>query len=236
MPLIIRIDVDNPFNWRERNQKVLNYFSLNWTRKINLTKLGYLKCTTSLFSYLNEHDVPATWFFKPVTLPNKKLLEKISEANHEIALHCVRSDTFENFNSEILKINQHVKNKIRGFSKHGSGSRKLSRDHTMEYDETKLLEFGAKANLKYFIGNGEEPENFVSQKDSISFWSDCFWANTSYRDVEKYSLSWLLENIKYSNLVFLIHPGEWFFDPNIKKTLEWIVKHITDYILPSDIK
>ena len=234
MPLIIRIDVDNPFNWQERNQKVFNYISLNWTSKINWTWLGYLKCAHKFHDFLVKHEIPVTWFYTSFTLPDKVFLAQFRESDHGIALHAVQTDNWENFKKELEKINHYLGEPVRGFSKHGSGQRKLSKHHSPEYEELKFLEFARRAKLKYFIGNGEEPSEKELYQNSTIYWSNCFWANPAYRNENRYNHKWLEEQADKSEIVFLIHPGGWYFNMEVRKIMDWIVENINDFSMPSD--
>ena len=79
MPIILRIDVDNPYGWYSLRKKVLNYLSLNLRRlPIDYDILGYLKMAKSLFRTLIKAQIPATWFFLVQTKPLKKFPHKTS--------------------------------------------------------------------------------------------------------------------------------------------------------------
>jgi len=233
MPLIVRIDVDNPFNWYQRHKKGLNYLSLNWTTKLNWIRFGYLKYAHNLFDYLVKHDIPVTWFFTLRTLPDKDFLTGIKDVNHEIALHATQTDSWEQFKHELDIINDYLGEEVKGFSKHGSGMRKLSRTHSVEYDEERFLELAKQAGLKYFIGNGEEPSEEILKTDSVTYWPGCFWANPTFRNEERYNTSWLEKHTRISKPVFLIHPTRWYFEKKVKEIMDWVKDNIDEFSLVS---
>lgn len=231
MPVILRIDVDNPFGWNQKKRLILNYISLNWTTIFNRVRLGYLSYAHELIEYLKLNEITAIWFFTLRTLPDKTFLKKIKETNQEIALHTVRSGTLEQFKLEVHKINSHISDQIRGFSKHGSGLQKLSRHHTPDYDDDKFITYAQETKLDYFIGNSETP-SFLKKKGSLQYWTGCFWVNPERRDVKSFDLEWLKLTSKNETIVLIIHPLFWKFNKEVRSNLEWVIKNIPDIKRP----
>lgn len=110
MPLItIRIDVDYPYASRIR--------SFMYTTLGIRTSKEYLKNAKTIAKLVNQSrkDVKAYWFFTPKTLPDKELLELISNSKHEVALHVV-NDAY----AELARLERETGKKIRYYTIHGT--------------------------------------------------------------------------------------------------------------------
>jgi hypothetical protein len=140
---IIRIDVDNLFDWGSFRTKVLNYLAMNYRfLYLRLRKLGYLKHTRKLFDDLAESDIPCIWFFRVETLPSRAFGEEVLQKCHEPALHATNTRSLASFQQELNKIKSCFRKPINGFSKHGSGVLKLSRFRTLDIMKITLLIWG----------------------------------------------------------------------------------------------
>jgi len=158
VPILLRIDVDNPFGWSSTYKKFLNYISINFRKvPIRYNYLGYLKDSRSLFNTLNDAGVKGTWFFRVQTRPRHQFRAELSKNGHEIAYHAERTASKKDFQEDLEILSRKFKEKILGFSKHGSGTIKLSRYHNPEYEVETLLKLGIESDLKYFSGNGLDP-------------------------------------------------------------------------------
>ena len=224
MPLGIRIDVDNPFNWCQRFPKVLNYVSLHWTTKLNWKRFGYLKCARSFFTHLLTYNIPATWFFTVRTIPDKPFLAELTKNSHALAFHALHAQSWAHFSSELQQLTAHLGLKITGLSKHGFG----------DYNEQQCLAFAQKAELQYFIGNAQHPSLQPKQLGNIVYWPGCFWANPAYRNDSRYGICWLKQHIKDAHIVLLIHPENWYFNKAIQRIFNQVVEEIHEFFLPAN--
>ena len=231
MPVILRIDVDNPYGWHSFPRKVLNYFSINYRRlPIRYGILGYLDKAKLLFQELIDVQVPATWFFLPQTRPPKQFINSLLKNKHEIAYHAERTSSLRDFNSDLELLSKRLPSQILGFSKHGSGELKLSKYHTAEYELETMLEIGQEAGMRYFSGNNENPTSQAIQKNQILVFPGAFWINENYREVKKYSINWLIENASTGkSYVVLTHPNAWAFSNKEREDLRKIVELVDEF-------
>ncbi|MFX1515639.1 MAG: hypothetical protein ACFFC6_04960 [Promethearchaeota archaeon] len=231
MPIILRIDVDNPYGWNTFPKKVLNYFSINFRRlPIRYSILGYLNYANKLFERLEMAQVPASWFFLVQTRPSKQLQQSLLKAKHEIAYHAERTSSLKNFKSDLRILSKNLTTSILGFSKHGSGKRKLSKYHTAKYNLDSLTQFGQEVDFKYFSGNDETPSSNLIKMNNLQVFPGAFWLNENYRDISKYSIDWLLEKASTGKtFVVLTHPHAWATSQKEKNDLEKLISSIDDF-------
>lgn len=199
MSIILRVDVDGAYP-----KAVYNHLRVAWQLFPALDSLGYLENVKKFLNDLDSRDVKATFFFQPSTLPKKNLAKRILEKGHSVGLHAVQTQNFEKFSNELSKVSRRFDEKILGFSKHGS-ERKLSRKHDASYVAKKYIHYAKKANLKYFLGNGENPNEGKKIIDGITFFPSAFWLNRNFRE-DKFSVDWLAEKSANRDIILLLHP------------------------------
>ncbi|MHA2243696.1 MAG: hypothetical protein ACXADY_01875 [Candidatus Hodarchaeales archaeon] len=231
MPIILRIDVDNPYGWNSFRRKTLNYIAINFRRfPSRFSTLGYLDHAKELFLTLKEAKVPATWFFRVQTKPNQQFQKELLSTGHEIAFHAERTSNLEEFQEDLNILSQNPSNPILGFSKHGSGEIKLSKYHTPNYNLNSLVNLGQQAGLKYFSGNDELPDLEPGQKNDMLVFPGTFWLNEDYRDISKYSIEWFIKKaLSGETVVVLTHPFMWFFSRKERKDLNTVLESINDF-------
>ena len=187
MPVILRIDVDRAY-WKG----IYNYPRMIYGLFPAIDPLGYLEPCKNLLEDLNSRGVKASFFFQIMTLPKRELAQDILKEGHSVGLHAVETQSFDRFSRELSKISERFEGKIRGFTKHGSGKIKESKKHDPSYDPRKYLNYAKKANLKYFLGNREDPEEKEDIIDGILFFPSAFWLNRNYRE-DKFTVDWLID-------------------------------------------
>jgi len=221
--VILRIDVDNTYGWSSFGKKALNYLSLNyWFPPIK--KLGYLKFLDALLKDLETRGIPATFFFTKFTTPKNLELYK----KYEVGPHVVLAKNYYQFINELNQISKKLDRKFRGFTKHGSGELKLSRRHSPEYTPRKYVEWAQKAKLKYFLGNGENPEQKPYRINNVLVYPSAFWLNEAYR-AKKYNIDWLAEESGKRDIVVLFHPYRWTTSPQVRKDYEKMMEKINNF-------
>ena len=68
-----------------------------------------------------------------------------------------------------------------------------------------LYNYAKQSNLKYFLGNKENPDEREMIKDGILYFPSAFWLNRNYRE-DKFTIDWLAEESINRDIVVLVHP------------------------------
>jgi hypothetical protein len=225
MVLTLRIDIDNPFGYASRFRRQLNRLSINYNLVPRLAKLGYLDNARALNQWLSGYRIPATWFFRTVTYPTRSLLPLFTTGTNQINLHAERTGSMEAFRQEIVKWETLCQLKVTGFSKHGSGTLKLSRMHDPTYDPERLIDYAKKLDLKYFIGNGMDYKESFLNLGGFTYIPSVFWLDR----IAQYESSNVLEQVVKDSakqpVVVLLHPVWWHQQSELRNNLEWLVKN-----------
>lgn len=223
MGVILRIDVDSPYGWQSFGKKVFNYLRhYYWFPAIK--KLGYLESLDKLVNDLEKRNVPAIFFFTVLTIP--KNMEPYG--TYEVGPHIVSARNYKQFIDELNQISKKLQRKPRGFTKHGSGKLKLSRRHAPEYTPEKYIEWAQKAKLKYFLGNGENPEEKPYKVNDVLVYPSAFWLNEAYR-AKRYDINWLAKESNKRDIIVLFHPYEWATNPQVRKDYERMMDKINNF-------
>ena len=118
---------------------------------------------------------------------------------------CRFTKDYKDFLRDLGKMSCGFGGKVYGFTKHGSGKFKLSRRHDPNYDPNKFIDYAKQSNLKYFLGNKENPDEREMIKDGILYFPSAFWLNRNYRE-DKFTIDWLAEESVNRDIVVLVHP------------------------------
>lgn len=224
MGLSLRIDIDNPFGYATFFRKVLNKVSLDFNLIPRWSSLGYLDNAKALRDYLAGNGVPATWFFRNETTPGRRDISTFSRAPFDLALHAERTDTFENFAAEVRKWTRAMGARPTGFSKHGSGDRKLSRKHVMEYDAEAFIGFGNRAGFEYFSGNGTEYNQGFQNRGGLVYIPSVFWLDNPTLHTPGTTLDSVVEFSRENAVVVLVHPIWWGTQLEVRAQLESLIR------------
>lgn len=227
MAVLLRIDVDNPFDNSNPFETACNLLRTNYFFPA-LRKFGYLKNFEYLINDLNSRGIKANIYFKISTLPNKSMCEEIKAQGHEVGLHAVRTSDFENFMTEVKKISEAFRAKNCGFSKHGSGKLKLERKHTPQYEPEKYLEWAKRARMRYFLGNGEDPRIKKKIVKEVLYFPSAFWIEAKYRKKEV-TVEWLINESQSRDIVVLTHPISWSHKEQVRRDYERIVSNVSKF-------
>lgn len=223
LAVILRVDIDNPYGWQNFGKKTLNYLRLNWWFPA-AKKLGYLKSLDELLDDLEARKIPATLFFTKFTTP--KNLEPYKK--HEVGAHLISARNYNEFLKELSQISKKLHRKIQGFTKHGSGKQKLCRTHTTKYEPDKYIDWAKKANLEYFLGNSENPEEKPYFAGNVLVYPSAFWIHKNYR-ADKHTINWLAEESKNRDIIVLLHPYNWATNKQVRKDYEKIITKVSTF-------
>ena len=202
MPAILRIDVDRAYE-----NRILHYARVNQELFPALGSLGYLNPCKELVKDLNNRGIKASLFFQPFTVPNNDFAQELMKSGHSIGLHAVHTKNFKDFSRDLAKLSRRFSGKAYGFTKHGSGKFKLSRRHDQNYDSNKFIEYAKQSNLKYFLGNRENPEEREKIVNDVLYFPSAFWLNRNYRE-DTFTINWLADESVNRNIVVLVHPED----------------------------
>lgn len=206
MALIIRIDVDRPYGRRPVTRHVLSRLGsdLYFPR---IAALGFLAELETILTWLNGEGARAYVFFRRCTLPSPQVLRLLEAGQHEIGLHLENSRSFADFQEETRILEHHAGRKVLAVSKHGSGGAKFGLRHYAPYEPETYIQWARQVSMRLFLGNLEDPtlEPTEASGDFLAFPS-AFWLEPSWRDVNKFSVDWLLDRGRRQDVVLLIHP------------------------------
>jgi len=211
MALFIRIDVDKPYGHKNFISKLLSKINENFIR-ILFPKL-YLKGLIHLLEFLNENKIASSIYFRNCTIPSTKVMDLLLKGNHSIGFHAENTKNKETFSEELEIFREKIGIEVRHFTKHGSGTFKLGKNHYPIYEPEKYLKWSKELNLVYKFGNGTL--DALSQQ-SNDFISDMFWAEFWYRNELFNSINTLINESKNNDYVFLIHPSNYETHKNVK--------------------
>ena len=201
MPAILRIDVDTAYQ-----NRILNYARVNKELFLGIDSLGYLKSCKLIADDLFERGITASFFFLPFTLPSRTFVQELMKEGHNVGLHAVHTKEYTDFSADIHRASKSL-GKILGFTKHGSGRFKLSRSHDPNYNSDKFIDFARMSNLKFFLGNGENPDEGWQYKDGVLYFPSAFWLNRNYRE-DNFTVDWLVKASRDRDVVVLMHPED----------------------------
>jgi len=140
-------------------------------------------------------------------------------------LHLENSRSFEHFISELKYLETIIGTKIEAFSKHGSGKYKYGFRHYAPYEPGKYIEWGLRAGIKLFLGNGEDPTLNSEQIEDLIYFPSAFWLEPKWRDIDKFTNDWLIEETKRRYVVLLFHPDNVLYDKTLFQSLDYILKN-----------
>jgi len=224
MSLIIRIDVDRPYGKRNL---ILHSLS-RVTSDYNLPRIKnkyYLNELKEILSYLNYKRISSYIFFRKITAPTSKILNLINTGNHICGLHLENSRSFEHFIAELKYLEKIIETKIETFSKHGSGKYKYGFRHYVPYEPEKYIEWGLRAGIKLFLGNGEDPTLNSEQIEDLTYFPSAFWLEPYWRDINKFTEDWLIKESKKRDIVLLFHPDNVIYDKTLFQKLDYILNN-----------
>lgn len=213
MALIIRIDVDRPYGKQPFFRHILSRVASDlYLPKIE--KFGYLNELKLILELLNEQHARSYVFFRRCTLPSEPVLGLLRDGGHEVGLHLEDSRSFDTFAREKEILEQHLGERVFAVSKHGSGGAKYGYHHYAPYEPEKYITWAKQSGMRLFFGNLENPGLKSSvDEDGFCIHPSAFWLEPAWRDVNAFTIDWLVVRAKVSDIVLLLHPENILADP-----------------------
>jgi len=230
MSIIIRIDVDRPYGKRSVSRQVLSRCSSDFYLP-GIESWGYLEDLRKILLILNQYHVGACIFFRKCTLPTQSVLKIIDEGKHLKGLHLENSRSYSNFISELKNLENFLNEPVLAFSKHGCGIKKYGFHHFAPYEPEAYINWGNKAGLKYFFGNGTDPTDNMNKFKNLTVYPGAFWLEPFWRDTETFSIEWLLKAASKRNIVLLFHPDNILVDEKLFKALIKVIQTVRIEVL-----
>jgi hypothetical protein len=232
MAVIVRIDVDRAYGRKPLLRHLLSRCRSDFSFP-RIDALGYLRELVQIIEILSNHQARAYAFFRRCTFPSAHLMEMMEKGGHEIGLHLENSRSFETFEFERSQLERHIGKKVLSFSKHGSGGAKYGYHHHAPYEPERYLEWAKQARMKVFFGNLEDPTLKAEfQNGGLSWYPAAFWLEPFWRDTGRFTIDWLLERARESDIVLLLHPENVLGVPTLLRDFEKIISELETKIIP----
>jgi hypothetical protein len=222
MALMVRIDVDRPYGREPWLRHVLSRVSSDYFLP-TFESMAYLAELKWMLGLLNKQEVRAHVFFRRCTRPSPAVLEMIRDGGHEMGLHLEDSRSYETFLREKSALEAALNQPVHCFSKHGSGGFKFGFHHYAPYEPEKYMEWGARAGMKLFLGNLEDPALPAVSRDRCVCFPSAFWLEPSWRDLARYPVRWLLSRMETHDVVLLVHPENVKASPGLTEDFQSII-------------
>jgi hypothetical protein len=206
MALVIRIDVDRPYGRAPLARHLLSRISSDFYFP-TVERFGYLSELDTMVRWMNEVGARSYIFFRRCTLPSDSILKLLADGRHEIGLHLEDSRSEDTFVTEKHALERHIGQKVKSFSKHGSGGAKYGFRHYAPYEPERYIEWAQRAAMFLFLGNLENPTlEPVRGPSGLLCFPSAFWLEPYWRDTQKFTVQWLMEQARYRDIVLLVHP------------------------------
>jgi len=224
MSLVIRIDVDRPYNRSPLFRHSLSRMSSDLYFP-TVAGFGFLNELKTMLGWLNGERARAYIFFRRCTLPSRSILELLDGGRHEIGLHLENSRSYLTFQEELRILERHFNKRILALSKHGSGGQKFGFHHYAPYEPEKYVEWARQASMRLFLGNQEDPSlEPLKNEDSLLVFPSAFWLETHWRDAKKFPVDWLLDCARHRDVVLLVHPENVLADPQLVANFKKLIR------------
>lgn len=231
MGLIVRIDVDRPYGKQGFMRHVASRISSDYYLP-RLSGMRYLDELKTILGILGSNGKHAHVFFRKCTYPTPEVCEAMLAGGHHFGLHLENSRTEETFQEEHQALEKLLGQRVVEFSKHGSGRLHLGRYHYAPYEPERYLRWAAKAGMKYFYGNLENPELPPVQEGPLTYFPSAFWLEPFWRDTGKFPIQWLLNEAAQRDVVMLLHPDNVTSSPEIMREFVIAVEKLDTAHLP----
>lgn len=222
MPFILRVDIDKPYGHHSLFAKLLSKIKENFYFP-SIDSLGYSKPIQELLKFCNLNKIPAILYFRNCTIPNEKTNYLIKEGDYLVGFHAEETQSMLSFQNELTLFEKKIGNKIKTFTKHGSGKLKLGKNHYPPYEPEKYLEWAKNMSLNYSFGNGipNDIEDLFSKND---FYENMFWLERSYRKPPLEHIEDIIEAAKSNTIILVVHPANFFTYQEVKEDLLNLIK------------
>ncbi len=224
MAVILRIDVDRPYGRQPFLRHVLSRLSSDFYCP-RIEEFGYLRELKEILEMLKARDSRAYIFMRRCTSPSEPVRRLITEGRHAVGLHLENSRSFETFVAEKSSLERTIGRPVLALSKHGSGKGKYGFHHYAPYEPDKYVSWAHRTGMKLFFGNAEDP-SITGSRDNGGFqvFPSAFWLEPPWRDTNRFSVDWLIEKGRSSDIVLLIHPENVLADATLMKDFQRILR------------
>lgn len=230
MALLIRIDVDRPYGSRPFARHFLSRLSSDFYFP-KVGAFGFLAELDTMLTWLNESGARAHVFFRRCTLPSRSTLKLLDDGRHEIGLHLENSQSFTTFLAEKQIIEKHLGREVRAVSKHGSGGAKYGFHHFAPYEPERYVEWAQRTSMRLFLGNLEDPTlKPTTAGNGLVVFPSAFWLEPSWRDINKFTVDWLLDHARDEDIVLLVHPENVMADPGLVNDFKSLIQTLESRI------
>jgi len=196
-----------------------------------IPQLKYLHEAEQLFELEKSVGIKGSWFFRRKTKPHLSFRKKLLRFGCEVSLHAETTRSESAFARELKStLGNH---KALGFTKHGNAKDEIqARQRSCEiYDPENCLLLARQFGLRYFSGNGTNPEEPRRVVDGVVYFPGAFWNFPGYMDDNKYTLEWLRRNHKDIHVVVLIHPREYTDHyPKLRERIRTFLSQVDDVV------
>jgi hypothetical protein len=230
MALIVRIDVDRPYGKTPLLRHVLSRVGSDFYCP-KVEAWGYLKELEIILRMLNEARARSYIFFRRCTLPTKTILDLMDAGGHVIGLHLENSRSFETFCGEKAMLEEHVRRQVVAVSKHGSGKNKYGFHHYAPYEPDKYIDWVRRSGMIVFLGNLEDPSLRALEEEGLHVYPSAFWLEPSWRDTSRFTVDWLRDRAKSSDIVLLFHPDNVLANHSLTEDLILLLRSVETRLL-----
>jgi hypothetical protein len=223
MSLILRVDVDKPYGRHNIIRKIASKLKEDFLTKLTI-KWGYLSHLNQFLRFCNQKNVSGHFYFRLCTAPDRKILSLMKQGNHVIGLHLENSRNIGTVKQELEEFQKFFNEySVNTFSKHGSGTYKLGKNHYPPYEPWKYKKWAEELGIRFHSGNGiAEKEEDLHSVDG--YFENLFWLEPDYRNPNFCRIDDLIEVAKNHDVVILIHPSNFVADQNTRTDFEKLVQ------------
>ncbi len=206
MSLILRVDVDKPYGNASLTRSIASKLSEDYWFPDRIYKTRYLIHLAEFLGLCNKENIAGHIYFRMCTVPDEKIVELVKKGGHRIGFHAENTRSLETFSAEWNDFEEVVSpEKVSSFSKHGSGTLKLGKQHYAPYEPEKYKDWAMELNTRFYFGNGicKSIDDLIPKND---FYPNMFWIEREYRDNSFSGFDQLLKIAKNKDVPVLIHP------------------------------
>jgi hypothetical protein len=230
MALIVRIDVDRPYGKTPFLRHVLSRIGSDiYCPKVEAW--GYLRELEIILQMLNDAQVRSYVFFRRCTLPTKTVCDLMDKGGHVFGLHLENSRSFDTFVEEKAFLERYIGRQVFAVSKHGSGKYKYGLHHHAPYEPDKYIDWVRRSGMNVFLGNLEDPTLRPLEEKGLHVYPSAFWLEPSWRDTTRFTIDWLRDRAKSSDVVLLFHPDNALADPSLTEDLKLLLRSVETRLL-----
>lgn len=226
MSLILRIDVDRPYGKQGFVRHLASRLTADWDLPI-VPGLNYLAELKSILQILNSYGRPAYVFFRQCSLPNEAVCRLMDAGGHCYGLHLEDSRSYETFAHERELLEAKLGRRVNVFSKHGSGVHRYGHHHYPPYEPQRYLSWARQSAMRVLFGNQEDPTVLPKIEETLVYFPAAFWLEPAWRDTQRFSIEWLINEAQQRDVVMLLHPDNVMSSGVLRQQFLQVVQAVT---------